>query len=1157
MGIRKKSSLNPPPPDPSLYEKMGGWRGLGGTGIRALSGLLASEGGVPGALIGGGGELGAELFEGSSPSLGRIGTEAALSAVPFSAIMKEGRPLISAARGGAYAGVGAGAREVAQGENLDPTAIGEHALAGGALTGALAKLFGTGSRVAKVPVAKAAQYEVETTAVPGGRALGGGKLTRGGGNKPDKLTGAKLSPIKAPPAAQVNAPVRPPVLPPEPTPLDFSSKEAYLASRGLKAATPNYALPDEELTRTLDEFGGGAVEGGRVPYTGTGAHPSGSAAKSQVREVETSHSVANKIRKEELAAAANKTRLDEIQRTIDSGKMTAQPASVSESVSAKTPEGGTLRQSTAFKRPKAGTMTESTPGEGGFGEEDLTDVLDEGGVPAPRTRPVGPAPPAPAAEMGDESFITRLRRIGFHNLAQRVANGEVTEEEALKVAAMRKSMAAHPEAAPTVATPTQPPVAEIPLPVPTPAPASFATENLDDITQAAEAPIPTPQVRAARGVRNKILTPRQQAQKQSLDELRGRIEAEGQAAPPTEPVTPSSEFDAAKNRQVHGKLMDRMGELTDEEIKTLDSVDDFGKPLSAADRGIEEVTPVAAPAEEPPSALAKFFKSPVDAAGETFRAAKAEEGINPLAKRQLGIALGTEAQKAGLPTKGVNPDTLKKFLEGHVSPELSGKMGRPPLGAEVPPTAPPVPSKGPSLTESTPAPIAETGYEEDLKKVQAMATKLKAEGVPESDIPHYIADLMKRSKGEAGAVDPAFLAFLAKTGLGAAAGGIAGGAVGHPFIGMAAGAGLANAPAILSQLGAHPSTYENLQDKLSTEGVKGTAQKIYRTLPQVQRFNYLTSPTGMAANALVGPYGSAVMGALEHALTATLEGSGDTRGWVALRNLTPNKFWSEYKVSFDEAKRLLAAGELGRAESTAFSPTLKLGDKALQPLQIPGTAMTAGDVAARKILVDAGFTEEEARRITLTSEPEANMFRWLTNAGRGKQDWSTPIIETALPFKRTPANIWEQGAQRFPGLGRWVQNQRELPDPLKQQIVQQLMSIGVGGASAFVGANLDPEMAKTARRFITNFAGQYSLPATMGFAAGQAFQTEKPIIPAAISGGIRQLPLPATQSIEDFAGFLFGDKSIPRGAIPAVISDNLSAPTPSGIRPLRLVRRRR
>lgn len=77
--------------------------------------------------------------------------------------------------------------------------------------------------------------------------------------------------------------------------------------------------------------------------------------------------------------------------------------------------------------------------------------------------------------------------------------------------------------------------------------------------------------------------------------------------------------------------------------------------------------PASAPSEGS-SSLARFFKSPVDAAGQNFRDAKAAVGENPLAKQQAGVALQQEADKAGLPVRG--KPNLEKFLQNRVSPDL-------------------------------------------------------------------------------------------------------------------------------------------------------------------------------------------------------------------------------------------------------------------------------------------------------------------------------------------------------------------------------------------------------------------------------------------------------------------------------------------------------
>ena len=428
-------------------------------------------------------------------------------------------------------------------------------------------------------------------------------------------------------------------------------------------------------------------------------------------------------------------------------------------------------------------------------------------------------------------------------------------------------------------------------------------------------------------------------------------------------------------------------------------------------------------------------------------------------------------------------------------------------------------------------------------RAAGLPTKARAPIAPAPEVPPAVPDWVKEQTGlaEAGAESPDVLAriknlaqqekgaasqeLLASLGLGI--GGAALGAATDPFddrfmSAVAGGAVGAVAPAALMKLGAAPETLRNLSENISTpEGLKATASKIWETLPQIQRFNYLADAWGIPANSVAGPYGSAVMGALEHGL------AGDPRGWVALKSLNPVAFAQEYKGSFKEAAKLI-----GRAEGHPLSETANVGEAILAT---PGTWMTAGDVAARRFLERAGFSADEARRITLTSEPELPAFKRLANVTKG-----SPLLQTLLPFTRTPANIGEQGAERIPGLGFLVQSMRETPDPIRQQLVQQGLSTAVAGGAGLIGASLDPEAAKIARRYVSNFGGQYSIPATVGFTAGQAIREGKPVVSAAALRGVSQsLPLPTTEPITEWVEFLSGEGRIPGGAMPRDIRDML------------------
>lgn len=572
--------------------------------------------------------------------------------------------------------------------------------------------------------------------------------------------------------------------------------------------------------------------------------------------------------------------------------------------------------------------------------------------------------------------------------------------------------------------------------------------------------------------------------------------------------------------------------------ETVPTVPQEALPQALETPPVPEVTPslpiqAAAQPEATQSPLARFFKTRVDASGQANRDIKAAKALGEVVPEEgraaTGQALQREAQAAGLPV-GKAARTQAEPTATVTGVGQTSKAREAALAARVAKRAQAPPVEPQLNPQELAQKFRELGREDLAQQIESQAPKLG---------------------GETGQATIGGLAMLLRAGIGAGVGGAMGGAAGHPLLGAVAGAGVgAFGPAALSSMAGHlsaagapPEVINALPNELETSGVKETARKIWHTLPQIQRFNFLADlPSGLFANAAVGPYGSAVMGALEHGL------SGDERGWAALKLLTPQRFAQEMKASMAEAGQRIAEGEMGRAESSTslFKPINIPGFGEAHPMQLPGQTMTSGDIAAKRILGEAGFDDMETQRITLTSEPEAALPKGFANLGRGKRDWSTPLGELMLPFKRTPANIWEQGAQRMPGIGFAVQAGREVPDPIKQQIIQQLMSTGVGVGAGVLGANVDPETAKVLRRYVSNAAGQYSLPATIGFAAGQAIQGGKPAITAGVSAGVNQLPLPATQPITDIAAFLSGEGRAPRGIAPPFIRDIAFPPTQTG-----------
>jgi len=1057
MPIRRISSPDTPDPTsegPSLLRRL-----LAG-GVRAGAGVLGVEGGATGAGITGAGEGIAEMIEGSPLSAARIGVEAGLGAVPFGKIISAGKPWLSTIRSGAFSGVGEGMREIARGEDVDPRSIGRSALLGGIFGNVFGRIGGP--KVETPPAGPS--YEVEHTAVPGGRVLDeNGKLTPVGSRRVIRGTPEEPS---APPSPSVDP------------------RTSYWNKRGMnpptapgRMASPQYQLPFEgELEQEI-------ASKGNVPYMGSGAYPSGSAAKS-----------AAKAAKEAEKAAQQQAIQDRIDRAIEEGKLVEGKTSVSESGSVETPEG---RQS--YRKSWVSPKKEEDGGDAGFKVISDEPTLDE---PIAEGTPAIAEPEAPAP--------TPLGKL-------------------LKSAA-----------------PKTPRIPKVP----------------------------------------KVLTPQQEAAQRSYDELLARIKAEGGATPPEAPIeppvapegpsTPRPGYEAQRFGSVDpyaGGLSHLSGmspleglpegspefRAIEEALRITPSPSNLER-ITPTFKGLEPVSEGAGAAVEGAtqglSPLARLFKSRVDAAGQGYRDIKAAlaggEAVPEEGRAIAGKALRQEGKAAGLPPTSPRPtpeDRLRAVFDPDARLQANAEQA-----VVQPPTEPPV---SPGLSQTAKARAAALAKRQaakaaaqqeaaktqewlpDFEKELAEAQRMKAAGATPEQIQQTLSE---RLKGETGAISPEMLARLGMTATGAALGGLFGGSEGHPLAGMAIGgaAGAALSPnmiaAGLKQLGLHPQAAEEAKNAVSSpEGVTSIARRLYAGLPQFQRFNLLMDAWGLPANAIAGPYGSAAMAGLEAHL------SGDPRGMEVLRNLHPENFMRRWNAAREEAQKLVAEGELGRAETqiTGAGPVQNL-------MQWPGVQMTAGDVAARQILMEAGFSEEEARRITMTAEPETAAAKKVANLSKG-----SPLLQMLQPFARTPANIAEQGAYRTPIIGSLAQILgRETPDPVRQQLVQQGLGLATGAAGYAAGSTLDPETARVVRRYLTNLGGQYSLPVGLGFAAGQAVQSGSDPISAQTAANLyNALPLPSTAPLASWTkAATTGNPA--RGWMPNTLVDILTPSNTSQANPL-------
>jgi hypothetical protein len=380
--------------------------------------------------------------------------------------------------------------------------------------------------------------------------------------------------------------------------------------------------------------------------------------------------------------------------------------------------------------------------------------------------------------------------------------------------------------------------------------------------------------------------------------------------------------------------------------------------------------------------------------------------------------------------------------------------------------------------------------------------------------------------GEKGAASSELLMNL----LGGGVGGLAGAAVSDDpilggLLGATAGVGLANAPKILEGL-----------DVKNPDSIRETAKKIYEELPHIQRANYLASGHGMAANAVVGPMGSGIQGAIEAGL------KGDQRGWAALKMLlNPSELKDAVGPSFKTAQTLIETAERRTLDR---NPT-----KYDAAVSAPGTLLTTGDETIRSILRKAGFSDDEAKVITMTNEPNSRYGKALVNLQRT----GGPLANLLLPFVRTPMNMLEQGSKRLPVFGAAYQRLKPNPESWKDIGVEQGMSTAAGGIGYGLGAAF-PEN-QTLRRYVSNAGGRNALTANLGFILGQNSQAQTPNTGNTAARGIAQaLSLPQTDAAEDYIKLLdkarqgdVGMDDLPGGMYPKVyngISEILNPPVP-------------
>lgn len=491
---------------------------------------------------------------------------------------------------------------------------------------------------------------------------------------------------------------------------------------------------------------------------------------------------------------------------------------------------------------------------------------------------------------------------------------------------------------------------------------------------------------------------------------------------------------------------------------------------------------------------------------------------NPLGdgERVAGTALSRLKQEAGIPVAPAQPKvkavpdvpTQTSPSSNPLSKILSESEANAPAPSRV--SAPPV---DPNATD----PLSRLGR----------LTDEQLNSMPEEEWKKTLDEIMIQSrKGERGALSTEQMTRLAGGSLGAAYGAATGedqeDSINRAIIFGAGGAGAVDLAKFGSKLVSSFQGIDNpaLQAKAGAEA-KSIFEKLKAAAPDIYRSKLLFNIPNLPINAWVGPWGGAVFKSLEEGLSAIANGQSPEKSFKALGKLTnPATLARTYAESWPEARTRIEQAS-SRGEISHALEELPTWLREL--ISFPANIMTTGDVAARRLLQDSGFSEATAKSATLTDEPSLGWFRGIRSYIQGAQTEGgkkSIMARLSLPFHKTILNQLEGSAERTPGLGFLVQLSKDAKDqdPLKSQFVQQGIGTAVGTAAYMLGQEAPLGVNDTGAlgtnllllKILANVGGQYGLIASSAFAAGQASQLGRDRIPTMAYEINNSTPLPIT-----------------------------------------------
>lgn len=193
-------------------------------------------------------------------------------------------------------------------------------------------------------------------------------------------------------------------------------------------------------------------------------------------------------------------------------------------------------------------------------------------------------------------------------------------------------------------------------------------------------------------------------------------------------------------------------------------------------------------------------------------------------------------------------------------------------------------------------------------------------------------------------------------------------------------------------------------------------------------------------------------------------------------------------------------------------------------------AMGAIDQGTIQALMRAGFTEEQARLMTLTNEPISKASQSLLDVAR-----KLPVL---LPFARTGLNVVEQGLVRTPGINRLpaVESIASTMDDTMRTVAEGGLSpavrrslVGLGvvasggayGALSSEGGPLEGMAGSTAEKALMPGFGLYNLPGAVAASGARAFMNANELGPMRALNAMQReafdmLPLPEGVSPQEY-----------------------------------------